>query len=112
MSSNEKIIESLLLKVEVYSKTYYELIKLKTADKTAELTSRLLSRTVLFIAVSFFGLFINIGLSFWIGELLGAVYLGFAVVAGFYGLVSLTLYFTHGMFVRKVKDYIISQLLN
>lgn len=112
MLTKEKIIESLVIKVEAYGKTNFELLKLKAVDKTAEVTSKLLSRTLLLIALSFFLLFINIGLSFWIGELLGKVYFGFAVVAGFYGLVSIILVFTHSIIIRRVKDRIISQLLN
>jgi len=112
MLTKEKIIESLVIKVEAYSKTNFELFKLKAVDKTADISSRLLSRTLLLIAISFFALFINIGLSFWIGELLGKIYYGFAVVAGFYALVSITLLITHQIFIKKMKNYIISHLLN
>ncbi|MEX1002615.1 MAG: hypothetical protein WDZ35_10915 [Crocinitomicaceae bacterium] len=112
MPTKEQIITSLLIKVEAYSKTNYELLKLKTVDKTANIASRLLSRMLLLIALSFFGLFINIGLSFWVGELLGEVYYGFAVVAGFYALISIALLFTHQRFIRKIKDRIISHLLH
>jgi hypothetical protein len=112
MPTKEEIIESLLIKAEAYGKTNYELLKLKTVDKTADVSSRILSRTFLIIALSFFALFINIGMSFWIGELLGKIYFGFAVVAGFYGLISIVLLFTHKLFIQKTKNRIISQLLN
>jgi hypothetical protein len=112
MPENEKFIESLLVKVEAYGKTNYELLKLKTVEKTADISSRFLSRTFLIISLSFFALFINIGLSFWIGELLGKVYIGFAVVAGFYGLLSILLALMHKFFIRKFKDRFISELLN
>ena len=112
MATKEKILESLLAKVEAYSKTNYELLKLKAVDKTADVSSRLLSRTLLVIALLFFVLFINIGLSFWIGELIGETYIGFVIVAGFYGLVSIILFLTHNALVRKMKNRIISQLLN
>jgi hypothetical protein len=45
-------------------------------------------------------------------ELLGKIYFGFAVVAGFYGLISIVLLFTHKLFIQKTKNRIISQLLN
>ncbi len=112
MPTKEKIMESLLARVEAYSKTNYELLKLKAVDKTADVSSRFLSRVMLVIALLFFGLFINIGLSFWIGELLDEVYIGFVIVAGFYGLVSIVLFITHNAFVRRMKNRIISQLLN
>ena len=112
MPTKEKIIESLLVKVEAFGKTNFELLKLKAVEKTADISARLLSRTLLLIALSFFGLFINIGLSFWIGELLGEIYYGFGVVAGFYGLICVILLLSHRIFIRKIKNYLISQLLN
>lgn len=108
----DKNIESLVIKMEAYGKTNLEILKLKTVDKTADVSSRLLSRSFLLIALSFFALFINLGLSFWIGEILGKVYYGFAVVAGFYLLLSIILMVVHRLFIRRMKDYIISQLLN
>ncbi|MCH8546520.1 MAG: hypothetical protein LAT54_07285 [Cryomorphaceae bacterium] len=110
MESTKKIIESLIGKTESYGKIKYELLKLKALDKTSDVTSRFLSRTLLFFTLSFFVLFINIGLSFWIGELLGKVYYGFAVIAGVYGLISIVLIITHKSFIRNVKNKVIFQL--
>ena len=112
MLTKEKIIESLLLKVDAYSKTNIELAKLKAVDKIAAISSSLLSRFMWLIALSVFILFINIGLSFWIGELLGKVYYGFAIVAGFYLIISVLLLLMHQVLIRKMKNYIISHLLN
>ncbi|MCC5917785.1 MAG: hypothetical protein JJU02_10730 [Cryomorphaceae bacterium] len=112
MPTTENIIESLLNKTEVYGKTNYALLKLKAADKTADVSSRFLSRALFVFALSFFGLFINLGLSFWIGEILGKVYYGFGVIAGIYGILSIFFLITHKKFVRKIKDQFVSQLLN
>ena len=111
MPTTEKIIESLLSKTEAYGKTNLELLKLQAADKTADVSSRFLSRTMFVFTLSFFVLFINLGLSFWIGELLGKVYYGFAVIAGLYGIISIVLLIKHQAVIRKMKDRIISQLL-
>lgn len=108
----DKTIESLVIKLEAYGKTNLEILKLKSVAKTADVSSRLLSRSFLLITLSFFGLFINIGLSFWLGELLGKVYYGFAVVAGFYLLLSILLMIIHRSFVRRMTNYVISQLID
>ena len=111
MQSNEQTIEAVVIKIEAYVKTNLELVKLQAVDKTADITSKLISRTLFFIAFSFFALFINIGLSFWLGEILGKDYYGFAIVAGFYLLLSIVLMMTHRSIIYKIKNYFINQLL-
>lgn len=100
------------MRIEGYCNTNLELLKLKTIDKIADVLAVLLSRTLLLIALSFFMLFINIGLFFWIGEFLGKAYYGFAAVGGFYFLVCVVFIIVHKVFVRKMKNTIISHLLN
>lgn len=111
MQSNEQTIEAVVIKIEAYVKTNLELVKLQAVDKTTDITSKLISRTLFFIAFSFFALFINIGLSFWLGEILGKDYYGFAIVAGFYLLLSIVLMMTHHSIIYKIKNYFINQLL-
>ena len=111
MQSNEQTIEAVVIKIEAYVKTNLELVKLQAVDKTADITSKLISRTLFFISFSFFALFINIGLSFWLGEILGKDYYGFAIVAGFYLLLSIVLMMTHRSIIYKIKNYFINQLL-
>ncbi len=112
MQSNEQTIEAVVIKIEAYVKTNLELVKLQAVDKTADITSKLISRTLFFTAFSFFALFINIGLSFWLGDLLGKNYYGFAIVAGFYLLLSIILMISHRSIIFKIKNYFINQLLN
>ncbi|TVQ76952.1 MAG: hypothetical protein EA358_08085 [Flavobacteriales bacterium] len=112
MPTTENFIESLLNKTENYGKTHYTILKLKAANKTADVSSRFLSRSLLVMALSFFALFINIGLSFWLGEILGKVYYGFGVIAGFYAVLSIIFLTMHRSFVKKMKDQFIAQLLN
>ncbi|MES2799245.1 MAG: hypothetical protein V4638_04455 [Bacteroidota bacterium] len=111
MQSNEQTIEAVVIKIESYVKTNIELVKLQAVDKTADITSKLISRTLFIIAFSFFALFINIGLSYWFGDLLGKDYYGFAIVAGFYLLLSILLMISHRSIIFKIKNYFINQLL-
>jgi hypothetical protein len=112
MQSNEQTIDAVVIKIEAYAKTNLELVKLQAINKTADISARLLSRILFFIAFSFFVLFINIGLSFWLGDLLDETYYGFAIVAGFYLLLSFLFILTHRSIIFTMKNYFINQLLN
>lgn len=112
MEENENIIESLLEKATDYGKTSYELVKLKTLDKTAEVVSSLLSYSVVLVLISSFMLFISFGLAIWLGDLLGKIYLGFFVVTAFYGFITIIILL---FFQKKIKlsfrNYTIKQML-
>jgi len=112
MEDNIKSIESLLERVADYSKTSYELAKLKTLDKTSDVASTLVPHSIVFVLFASFMLFANFGIAFWLGELLGNTYYGLFVVAGFYVISGLVLHF---FFHKKIKNlvwnYIIKQML-
>jgi hypothetical protein len=55
---------------------------------------------------------LTIGLSFWVGELLGKVYFGFFTVAGAYLFICLILFAVQRQVKNNIKDRIIIQLLN
>lgn len=111
METKVKSIETLLVRVEDYSKTSIEIMKLKFVDKTADFSSKLISRMFLIIVLSFFVLILNIGIAFWLGELLGKIYYGFLAVAAFYALVAMILAFTHSIIAARLKNSIIAQFL-
>jgi len=89
MESKATLMESLLEKVEQYSITSIELIKLKAIDKIAEVVSNLVSRLAIAIIVALFTVIANIGLALWLGEITGKVYYGFFILAGFYALLGI-----------------------
>ncbi len=84
-------IESLLENIVGYIETRIELMKLKTINKVSEVISSLVSVLVISIVLIFAVSILNIGLSIWIGTLLGNVAFGFFAVAGFYLIVALLL---------------------
>ena len=111
----EKIlyIEPLLIKAEAYGKTSYELVKLKTIDKTSDILSTAVSRGTVVFVLSIFIVMINIAIALWLGDILGKSYYGFFCVAGFYGICGLILYFyMHKWIKQRIGDSIISQMLN
>ncbi|MEX2485396.1 MAG: phage holin family protein [Brumimicrobium sp.] len=106
-------IESLFEKTKNYGKTSYELYKLKTISKTAEVVSTFVSRAAVVLVLFMFLVFASFGLSLWLGELLGKPYLGFLCVAAFYILLGVVLYFIlHRFIKRKISNSIISEIFN
>jgi hypothetical protein len=97
MEDNTNMIESLLERAVDYSKTSYELVKLKTLEKTSDLVSSFVPQAVILVLIASFMLFLNIGLAFWIGEIIGKVYYGFFVIAAFYGMLGIVMH----LFMRK-----------
>jgi hypothetical protein len=112
MEDNAKLLESLLEKAADYGKTSFELIKLKALDKSSDIVSTVIPRTVAIVLFTSFMLFLNLGLSFWLGEILGKIYYGFFVVASFYGIVGIVVnFFFHNKFKEIVSNYFIRKLL-
>jgi len=113
MEEKKHFIEPLLERAEEYGKTSIELIKLKAVDKTAGVASSFVSNGIVVLFLLIFLVIVNIGLGFWLGDLLGKVYYGFFCVAGFYALLALVSYFFLGNWIKKsVGNSIISQLLS
>ena len=112
MEAKTNLLEPLLEKAEAYSTTSFEIIKLKAFDKTAGVTSALLSRSLFTIIISFFALTINIAIALWLGELLGKVYYGFLIVAACYALAAIILLVIHPLIKKSINNAIIKQLFN
>ncbi len=107
------LIEPLLVRAEEYGKTAYELIKLQALNKTADVTSTLISRGVVVLAISIFIVLINIGISLWLGDILGKAYYGFFCVAGFYALTGVILYyFLHDTIKKRIGNSLIAQMFS
>jgi len=112
METKANLIEPLIERVEQYGKTSFELLKLRSLDKTADIASTLISRLFLVVVISIFAITLNIAISLWLGELLGKNYYGFLVVASFYGLTGIILFFIHPLIKERANNSIITQLLN
>jgi len=112
MATKENFIEPLLERAEQFSKTSFELFKLKSIEKTADVTSTLTSRLLSVIVFSLFTLTLNIAIALWLGDLLGKNYYGFLAVAVFYGLIGIILFFIHPLIKTRVNNSIIKQMLS
>jgi len=113
MEDNENLIESLIERATEYGKTSFELAKLKAIDKTSEVVSSFVPNAIVIVFILSFVLFISIGLSLWLGEILGETFYGFFVVAGFYGITGIFIrLFMHKWIKRYVSNNFINQVLN
>lgn len=112
MESNINLTEPLFEKAVDYSKTSFELLKLKALDKVADVSSTLISRSLFILAISFFVFLVNIAIALWLGEVLGKNYYGFLIVASFYALVAVILLITHPGIKKSTANSITRQLFN
>ncbi|HEY1046953.1 MAG TPA: hypothetical protein VGF79_10980 [Bacteroidia bacterium] len=69
--------------------TSLELWKLKSIDSIASVASALMTTGITMFAYLLFLLFIGVGVALYLGEMFGKLYIGFALVAGFYLLIGL-----------------------
>jgi len=112
MEDNTKLIESLLERTAEYGKASFELVKLKALDKTSDAVSSLIPHAVVLALAAIFMLFLNLGLAFWLGEILGRTFYGFFVIAAFYGITGIVLhFFMHEPFKKLIGNYFIKHVL-
>ena len=112
MEDKTKLIESLYERAADYGKTTFELVKLQALDKTSDVVSTIIPHSIVFVLFASFMIFLNLGLAFWLGEILGKTFFGFFVIAGFYVIIGLILhFFMHGWIKWKIRNYIIKQFL-
>ncbi len=113
MENQPKTFRSLLENANDYLETSVELLKLRAIDRSSDISSSIVSRLTILIIIFFAVFILNIGLAFWIGELLGKIYLGFFIVAGFYVLVALILHLFRDSWLKgPLSSMIIKKMLN
>jgi hypothetical protein len=105
-------LESLLEKGEEFGKTSLELIKLQALDKSTVIASAVVFNIVVILIFSLFFLMATIGVAIWIGGMLGQIWYGFIIVAGFYAFVWIVVYFfMHERIKKIVSNSIIKHVL-
>ena len=113
MEEKTNLIEPLLERVKEYGKTGYDLFKLKALEKTADVTSTLISRGAVVLVFCIFIVLLNIGLSLWLGDELGKPYYGFFCVAAFYAVAGIILYFfLHEKIKKRIGNSLVTQMFN
>jgi hypothetical protein len=112
MQPTENFIDPLLEKAGQYGKTSIELLKLKAVHKFADLTSGLVSRIALYIALSLFVMTVTIALGLWLGTVFGKSYYGFLVVSAFYLCLGIILRIAQPNAKRRINNKLIKKMLN
>jgi|TARA_R110000737_G_scaffold352515_2_gene398851 4-hydroxybenzoate polyprenyltransferase len=112
MEFENKTIENLLVSIEDYSKTGVDLLTLKFVKKSSDVLAKLITYFILIIIFSFCLMLISVGLSFWLGTMLGAYYLGFLILAAAYAIAGIIIIRFFPKIIRRIKNSIISQMLN
>lgn len=112
MEDTPNLFESLLERVTDFGKTSYELARLKTIEKTADIVSSFIPHSISFVLFASFMLFFNLGLAFWLGEILDRLFYGFLLVASFYGFIGFVLhFFLHNWLKKVINNNFIKLLL-
>ena len=113
MENETSFFEPLIKKAEAYGITTYQLFQLKASEKVVEVLSTVISRGTAMLILLTFVVFISIGISLWLGDLLGKTYYGFFGVAGFYAVIFCGLYFFFHKWTKKtVGNFIVKQMFN
>lgn len=87
-------------------------MKLSALDKVSETVSSLVPKAIVFALLVSFLLFFNLGLAFWIGNLLGSTYYGFFVVAAFYAAAGAVVrVFMHNWLKKLISNQMIKTVL-
>lgn len=113
MEPHTNLIEELIEKTVDYGKSSLELAKLKAIDKTSAVYASLMTHSVVIVILFSFLLFLNLGLALWIGKILGEIYYGFFIVAGFYCIIAILVFsFMRKWIKRTAGNSFIKQALN
>lgn len=112
MEEKTKLFESLLEKAADYGKTTVELVKLKVLDISSDVISSFIPISIAIMLFASFLLFLSLAMSFWLGEIVGNIYYGFFIVAGFYCFLAIIFHlFMYRGIKRIVGDRIIKKVL-
>ena len=113
MENQSTPVESLIDRVKSYVETRIDLLRLKAIDKSSSFLSLLLSMIVV-ILISFMAItMFSIGIAILLGDLLGKSFYGFFIVAVFYIITGLVLYFMREKWLKSpIANSMIKNLLD
>ena len=109
----DKKIDTLAVCIKKYVKTNFDLIKLETLEHTSVISSSIVGIMVVVLIAGFFMLFTSLFLGFYLSSIFENNYIGFAIVAGFYLLLGLLIYFNKEKWIEiPMCNSIIKQKMN
>jgi hypothetical protein len=109
--TGHKNFNELLIKLKEYLNTRMELGKLTMIEKGVYLAASLISNSLVLLFLSLSFLLANLGLGFYLSEVFGNSYSGFLLLAIFYFLITLFVFFTKERILeRKIMNGIIKKI--
>jgi hypothetical protein len=112
MSEFQKF-EDVIEKLKQYLILNFEIVKLQAIEQASVIGASLMSSLIVATSAFLFVFTLSIGLGFYISSLLGDMYSGFLIIAGFYLLLSLILFIGRKKMLEKpLRDKVIQTLLN
>ena len=113
MENQSTPVESLIDRVKNYVETRIDLLRLKAIDKSSSFLSFFISLIVV-ILISFISvILLSVGIALLLGDLLGKLYYGFFIVAGFYLITGLVLYSLKEKWLKApIADSMIKKLMD
>lgn len=113
MENKPASIEELFQKLKDYGDTRLDLFKLKSINKASGFLSTMISSLILLILFVLAFFCITIGFALLIGSCLGEIYWGFFIIAGFYIIVGLILYYSRHKFLKTpISNKLLTELLD
>ena len=110
MDTTPTLIESLFERIEKLGETTIELSKLRAMEMTTKVLTSFISRLVAFMVFGMFLILFSIGFALMLGEWLQKPHYGFFIVAGFYFVLGIILYFFLPKWLQKpIIELIIPQ---
>lgn len=104
-------VEDLFQKTKEYVNTRVELLRLKSISKLAGVFSSLITVILLLLAGLITLILLSVGLSLYLGRLLGALHYGFFIVGGIYLLLLLViLIFKKNIINQPLSNWMIKTL--
>ena len=104
--------EILVERAEDYIKTSIQLFKLNTINKILKVASAIISKAFVTLFLFMFLFIASIGGSILLGDILGELWYGFAIVAAFYGIIALVIaLFLNNWFKQRVSNFILKQII-
>ncbi len=105
-------IEDITESLKQYVMVNFEIIKLEATERTSAIGSSFLSVVIVASAAFLFLFTLSIGIGFYLSFLLNDTYSGFLIIAGFYFLLALVLFFGRKKFLKSpLRDRIIKEIL-
>jgi fumarate reductase subunit D len=105
-------VESITEYINAYINTKIELVKLQAADRISAVLAYLISKVIISILILFFILFGSFWAALYISHYMDNTYIGFAIVAIFYGLIGGLLFvFRKRFLINPIREKMICEMM-